>query len=94
MDKNNTKRFQSSQHIRLRSDQEHQAQIGNRIRMNAKIKESRGQKVLGDIVSRVSGSSGSKDDSEPVSSQFRFGDLRATSSDDDPHPLPGLKRLG
>ena len=94
MDKNNRKRFQSSQHIRLRSDQEHQAQIGNRIRMNTKIKNSRGQKVLGDIVSRVSGSSGAKDDSELGSNQFRFGDLKATSSDDDPHPLPGLKRLG
>ena len=94
MDKNNIKRFQSSQHIRLRSDQEHQAQIGNRIRMKTEIKNSHGQKILGDIVTQVSGSSGPEYDSDERSNQFRFSDLRATSSEEDPHPLPGLKRLG
>ena len=78
----------------MRSDQEHQAQIGNRIRMKTEIKNSHGLKILGDIVTQVSGSSGPEYDSDERSNQFRFSDLRATSSKEDPHPLPGLKRLG
>ncbi len=93
--KNNRNRFQSSQHIRLRSDQEHQAQLGNRgLGMNVNSNNTQGQKALGEIVSQVSGIRNTKDHAELGNNQFRFSDLRATSSEDDPHPLPGLKRLG
>ena len=93
--KNNRNRFQSSQHIRLRSDQEHQAQLGNRgVRMNVNLNNTQGHKALGEIVSQVSGIRNVKDHAELGNNHFRFSDLRVTSSEDDPHPLPGLKRLG
>ena len=95
IDHKNKHRFQSSQHIRLRSDQEHQAQIRNRIiRMNSELKNSHGQKALGKILTRVSVSDELRLNSDNADNQLRFSDLRATSSEDDPHPLPGIKRLG
>jgi len=89
-------RFQSSQHIRLRSDQDHQADVVSR---GAKIRVQQprsAQEALDGVVKRVS----SGQDSESGETEFgveerglRFSQLKRTSSKSDPHPLPGIKRL-
>ena len=89
-------RFQSSQHMRLRSDQEHQAEVGARIRgMRNSAEYSSAKDTLDSIVSRIqSGEEEAPRLMEAPSNSLRFGQLRPTSSKDDPHPLPGLRRLG
>ena len=89
-------RFQSSQHMRLRSDQEHQAEVGARIRgMRNSAEYSSAKDTLDSIVSRIqSGEEEAPRMMEAPSNSLRFGQLRPTSSKDDPHPLPGLRRLG
>ena len=89
-------RFQSSQHMRLRSDQEHQAEVGARIRSMRKNAEfSSARDTLDSIVSRVqNGKEEAPRLLEAPGNSLRFSQLRPTSSKDDPHPLPGLRRLG
>ena len=85
--------FQSSQHIRLRSDQDHQADIMNR--------ETRGnqphsaKEALDGVVRRVSTGENRESVNSGISEErgVRFSQLRRTSSKSDPHPLPGIKRL-
>ena len=95
-DLENSRRFQSSQHMRLRSDQDHQAQLGSRIRRLRKANKGTSAKdTLDSIVSRIA-----SDKEEPPRSlersaeELRFNQLRPTSSKEDPHPLPGIRRLG
>ena len=87
-------RFQSSQHIRLRSDQDHQADVvGRATEANAPGPHS-AQDALDQLVNRVS--SGSEDSPPELPEKeagLRFSQLRRTSSKGDPHPLPGIKRL-
>ena len=89
-------RFQSAQHMRLRSDQDHQAEVGARIRgMRSKSEASSAKDALDSLVSRIN--CGKEDSPRLLDSHeatLRFSQLRPTSSKDDPHPLPGLKRLG
>jgi len=90
-----TERFQSTQHMRLRSDQDHQADVSARIRsMRTVVHSSTAKDKLDSIVSGLSG----KDDERLMLTDNRdslkFGQLKPTSSTDDSHPLPGLKRLG
>jgi hypothetical protein len=91
-----TKKFQSSQHMRLRSDQDHQAEVGSMIRTMRKLSEpNTARDKLDSIVSNLS--NGEQDSPrllELSTDNLRFDQLRATSSDEDPHPLPGLRRLG
>ena len=87
-------RFQSSQHIRLRSDQDHQADVvGRATEANAPGPHS-AQDALDQLVNRVSsGIEGCPPELPEKEAGLRFSQLRRTSSKGDPHPLPGIKRL-
>lgn len=89
-------RFQSSQHMRLRSDQDHQAEVGARIRgMQTATGASSARDTLDSIVSRLaSGEEESPRLLEAAIDTLRFRQLKPTSSKEDPHPLPGIRRLG
>ena len=89
-------RFQSSQHMRLRSDQDHQAEVGARIRgMQSATGASSARDTLDSIVSRLaSGEEESPRLLEAANESLRFSQLKPTSSKEDPHPLPGIRRIG
>ena len=92
-----TERFQTSQHMRLRSDQEHQAELTSRIRAmrNTNIGSSTAKDKLDSIVRSLSGER--KEHAIMIdgpNDSLKFGQLKPTSSKDDPNPLPGLRRLG
>ena len=91
-----TRKFQSSQHMRLRSDQDHQAEVSSMIRtMRNSSEPSTARDKLDSIVSKLSsGEEESPRLMELSADNLRFNQLRATSSEEDPHPLPGLRRLG
>ena len=87
-------RFQSSQHIRLRSDQDHQADVAVRARQGPANPPASAKDAMDRLVGRVSG------EEERVPTELtgqdgglRFSQLRRTSSKGDPHPLPGIRRL-
>ena len=87
-------RFQSSQHIRLRSDQDHQADVAVRARQGPADPPASAKDAMDRLVGRVSG------EEERVPTELtgqdgglRFSQLRRTSSKGDPHPLPGIRRL-
>ena len=87
-------RFQSSQHIRLRSDQDHQADVAVRVRQGPANPPVSAKDAMDRLVGRVSG----EEERAPteLTSQdggLRFSQLRRTSSKGDPHPLPGIRRL-
>ncbi len=92
-----TERFQTSQHMRLRSDQDHQAELTSRIRTlrNTNIGSSTAKDKLDSIVRNLSGERNENtvmiDD---PNDSLKFSQLKPTSSRDDPNPLPGLRRLG
>ena len=87
-------RFQSSQHIRLRSDQDHQADVVNR-EVQSGTQPHSAKEALEGVVKRVS--SGENRESVAIHGierrGLRFSQLKRTSSKTDPHPLPGIKRL-
>ena len=90
------KRLQSSQHMRLRSDQDHQAEVSSMIRtIRSSSEPNTARDKLDEIVGKLS-----NDEEEPPrllelsTDNLRFNQLRATSSEEDPYPLPGLRRLG
>ena len=89
-------RFQTSQHMRLRSDQSHQAEVGARIRgIQSATGASSARDALDSIVSRMaSGEELPPRLLEASTNSLRFNQLKPTSSERDPHPLPGIKRLG
>ena len=91
-----TRKFQSSQHMRLRSDQDHQAEVSSMIRTKRNTSEpNTARDKLDSIVSKLSsGEEESPRLMELSADNLRFNQLRATSSEEDPHPLPGLRRLG
>ena len=90
-------RFQTSQHMRLRSDQDHQAELTSRIRTmrNTNIGSSTARDKLDSIVRNLSGE---RNDNAVMidgpNDSLKFSQLKPTSSRDDPNPLPGLRRLG
>ncbi|MCP2503169.1 MAG: hypothetical protein NLN66_03815 [Candidatus Thalassarchaeaceae archaeon] len=94
LDANQYSRFQSKQHLRLRSDQEHQADITNRIRRTENTKPSSGKDALNIVVSRVSrGEEHSPTvlvNHEPLLS---FNQMRRTSNKDDSGHVKGIRRL-
>ena len=87
-------RFQSSQHIRLRSDQDHQADVVNR-ETRASHRPYSAKEALDGVVKRVSSGQNREISSEDgiEERRLRFSQLRRTSSKGDPHPLPGIRRL-
>ena len=91
-----TESFQTAQHMRLRSDQDHQADIAHRVNsMRKSFPASTARDKLDLIVRNVSGE---VDDvallHDGTNDSLRFSELKPTSSKEDPNPLPGLRRLG
>ena len=92
-----TERFQTSQHMRLRSDQDHQAELTSRIRAmrNTNIGTSTAKDKLDSIVRNLSGERNERAIMiDGPNDSLKFSQLKPTSSKDDPNPLPGLRRLG
>lgn len=92
-----TERFQTSQYIRLRSDQEHQSELTSRIRTlrNKNIGSSTAKDKLDSIVRNLSGERNeNRVMIDGPNDSLKFSQLKPTSSRDDPNPLPGLRRLG
>ena len=92
-----TERFQTSQHMRLRSDQDHQAELTSRIRSmrNTNIGSSTAKDKLDSIVRNLSGERNENAVTiDGPNDSLKFSQLKPTSSRDDPNPLPGLRRLG
>ena len=90
-------RFQTSQHMRLRSDQDHQAELTSRIRTmrNTNIGSSTAKDKLDSIVRNLSGERNENAVTiDGPNDSLKFSQLKPTSSRDDPNPLPGLRRLG
>ncbi|MEC7706331.1 MAG: hypothetical protein VX723_00035 [Candidatus Thermoplasmatota archaeon] len=88
-------RFQSSQHIRLRSDQDHQADVVSRVTKTS-IQPHSAKEALDGVVKRVSSGQEREypaTETENEERGLRFSQLRRTSSKSEPHPLPGIKRL-
>ena len=92
-----TERFQTSQHMRLRSDQDHQSELTSRIRTlrNTNIGSSTAKDKLDSIVRNLSGERNeNRFIVDGPNDPLKFSQLKPTSSRDDPNPLPGLRRLG
>ncbi len=90
-----TERFQTTQHMRLRSDQEHQADVSSRLReMRKNNHSSTARDKLDSIVRSLSGEEDTPRLLDGSNDSLRFNQLKPTSSREDPHPLPGLRRLG
>ena len=92
-----TERFQTSQHVRLRSDQDHQSELTSRIRTlrNTNIGSSTAKDKLDSIVRSLSGERNENAVTiDGPNDSLKFSQLKPTSSRDDPNPLPGLRRLG
>jgi len=92
-----TERFQTSQHMRLRSDQNHQSELTSRIRAlrNTNIGSSTAKDKLDSIVRNLSGERNeNRVMFDAPNDSLKFSQLKPTSSRDDPNPLPGLRRLG
>ena len=92
-----TERFQTSQHVRLRSDQDHQSELTSRIRTlrNTNIGSSTAKDKLDSIVRNLSGERNeNRFIIDGPNDSLKFSQLKPTSSRDDPNPLPGLRRLG
>ena len=91
-----TERFQTTQHMRLRSDQDHQADIASRVHAMRKANHSSTARDKLDLI--VKKVSGEVEDAallpDESNDSLRFGQLKPTSSREDPNPLPGLRRLG
>ncbi len=84
-------RFQTSQHLRLRSDQEHQSDVGIRVRRlqrNNNSNES-AKKALNQITSRVL-NGGHQIEKH---SDLRFNQLRSSNSKSSGNIMPGIKKL-
>ena len=92
-----TERFQTTQYMRLRSDQDHQAELTSRIRTmrNTNIGSSTAKDKLDSIVRNLSGERNENAVTiDGPNDSLKFSQLKPTSSRDEPNPLPGLRRLG
>ena len=87
-------RFQSKQHLRIRSDQEHQADINNRLRRINTTEPSSAKDALEKVVNRVSrGEEHSPTELNSEQPLLRFNQMRRTSNSNDKGHLKGIKRL-
>jgi len=81
-------RFQTSQHLRLRSDQEHQSSTISHIRKkNKNIENDDTMKIIDSIVSRVS-----NDDKKQR--KLTFKNMRKTTNTSENNKLLGIRKLG
>ena len=86
-------RFRSSQLLRLRSDQDHQADVAVRARqMTSAPPASSARDALDGVVNRVSKGEERAPAILPESDELRFSQLRTTSQKGDGR-LPGIRRL-
>ncbi len=86
-------RFRSSQLLRLRSDQDHQADVASRAReMTSTNSPSSARDALDNVVARVASGEERESTSKSVSEQLRFSQLRPTTQKGD-RRLPGIRQL-
>ena len=87
-------RFQSKQHLRIRSDQEHQADINNRITRINSTESSTAKDALDRVVNRVSrGEEHSPTELGTEQPLLRFNQMRRTSNSNEKGHLEGIRRL-
>ncbi len=86
-------RFRSSQLLRLRSDQDHQADVATRAReMTTTSSPSSARDALDSVVERVASGEERETTSNSENDQLRFSQLRLTSQKGD-RRLPGIRQL-
>ncbi len=86
-------RFRSSQLLRLRSDQDHQADVASRAReMTSTNGPSSARDALDNVVARVASGEERESTNKSVSEQLRFSQLRPTTQKGDTR-LPGIRQL-
>ena len=86
-------RFRSSQLLRLRSDQDHQADVASRAReMTSTNGPSSARDALDNVVARVASGEERESTSKSASEQLRFSQLRPTTQKGD-RRLPGIRQL-
>ena len=87
-------RFQSSQHIRLRSDQDHQADIASRPAPPSEQSPVSAKAALDSVVERVSsGKNRVPRQLTMPSGGLKFSQLRKAPSKGEKHHIPGVRRL-
>ena len=87
-------RFQSSQHIRLRSDQDHQADIASRPAPPSEQIPVSAKEALDSVVERVSSGKNRTPKRLTVpSGGLKFSQLRKAPSKGEKHHIPGVRRL-
>ena len=87
-------RFQSSQHIRLRSDQDHQADIASRPAPPSEQIPVSAKEALDSVVERVSsGKNRTPKQLTVPSGGLKFSQLRKAPSKGEKHYIPGVRRL-
>ena len=87
--------FQTSQHLRLRSDQEHQSDVGVRIRKSQRINSNNSsQNAINKILLKISDKSHPEENAQSfVNNHLKFNQLRSTNSQSNNNLLPGIKKL-
>ena len=86
-------RFRSSQLLRLRSDQDHQADVASRAReITSTNSPSSARDALDSVVARVASGEEKETTSKSASEQLRFSQLRPTTQKGD-NRLPGYRQL-
>ncbi|MEC9119807.1 MAG: hypothetical protein VYC33_00590 [Candidatus Thermoplasmatota archaeon] len=86
-------RFRSSQLLRLRSDQDHQADVASRAKeMTSTNGPSSARDALDNVVARVAYGEERESTSKSASEQLRFSQLRPTTQKGD-RRLPGIRQL-
>ena len=87
-------RFQSSQHIRLRSDQDHQADIASRPAPPSEQSPVSARAALDSVVERVSsGKNRAPKQLTMPSGGLKFSQLRKAPTKGEKHHIPGVRRL-
>ena len=87
-------RFQSSQHIRLRSDQDHQADIASRPAPPSEQSPVSAKAALDSVVERVSsGKNRAPKQLTMPSGGLKFSQLRKAPTKGEKHHIPGVRRL-
>jgi len=88
-------KFQTSQHLRLRSDQEHQSDVGVRIRKSQRINSNNSsQNAINKILLKISDKNHSEENIQSIgNNHLKFNQLRSTISKSNNNLLPGIKKL-
>jgi hypothetical protein len=88
-------KFQTSQHLRLRSDQEHQSDVGVRIRKSQRINSNNSsQNAINKILLKLSDKSHPEENTQSFgNNHLKFNQLRSTNSKSNNNLLPGIKKL-